>query len=81
MPLRVLWINSDWCKGCGICIAFCPRKVLGTGPEGKPEVIRPEACTACGLCELRCPDYAIEVLEQGGKNNGQENRLEINAGQ
>ncbi|MDX2452106.1 ferredoxin family protein, partial [Desulfosarcina sp.] len=21
-------INRDWCKGCGICVAFCPKTVL-----------------------------------------------------
>ena len=21
-------INRDWCKGCGICVHFCPKKVL-----------------------------------------------------
>ena len=21
-------INIQWCKGCGICVAFCPKKAL-----------------------------------------------------
>ncbi|MCG2757228.1 MAG: 4Fe-4S binding protein, partial [Desulfobacteraceae bacterium] len=21
-------INRNWCKGCGICVYFCPKKVL-----------------------------------------------------
>ena len=21
-------INRDWCKGCGICVELCPKKVL-----------------------------------------------------
>ncbi|MBM9604760.1 4Fe-4S binding protein, partial [Desulfopila inferna] len=26
--LKELVINRDWCKGCGICVKFCPTKVL-----------------------------------------------------
>lgn len=59
-------INEKWCKGCGICIAFCPAKVLVAREDGKAAVANIEACTRCGLCELRCPDYAISV---GGKQH------------
>ena len=59
-------INTDWCKGCGICAAFCPKNVLELDENGKAKVARPEDCVACRLCELRCPDLAIEVhLKQG----------------
>ncbi len=54
-------IKSVRCKGCGICVAFCPKKVLGINLLGKVQVIDGEACIACGQCELRCPDYAIFV--------------------
>ena len=53
-------INRDWCKGCQICVAFCPEKVLELDDDEKAIVICPEKCTDCGLCELRCPDMAIE---------------------
>ncbi len=56
-----LVINRDWCKGCDICVAFCPEKVLELDEEGKVTAPMLERCTYCMLCELRCPDFAIEV--------------------
>ena len=58
-------INPAWCKGCGICVAFCPMKVL-TVENDKVKVVDIDKCTQCGMCELRCPDYAIYL---GRKNN------------
>ena len=52
-------INKAWCKGCGICVAFCPKKVLGFDQDGKVEMLDRENCIKCGQCELRCPDMAI----------------------
>ncbi|MEW5908163.1 MAG: 4Fe-4S dicluster domain-containing protein [Thermodesulfobacteriota bacterium] len=54
-------INLEWCKGCGICIAFCPKSVLELSEQDKVVVARPKDCICCRLCELRCPDLAIEV--------------------
>jgi 2-oxoglutarate ferredoxin oxidoreductase subunit delta len=54
-------VYKGWCKKCGICIAFCPRKVLSVGDDGFPTASNPEACTGCRWCEFRCPDFAIVV--------------------
>jgi len=54
-------INKAWCKGCGICIHFCPKKVLEMGKDSKATVVKLEDCIGCRLCELRCPDFAIQV--------------------
>ncbi len=54
-------INRTWCKGCGICVAFCPKKVLEMDADDKALWAQPENCISCGLCELRCPDIAIEL--------------------
>ena len=52
-----LKIKKEWCKGCGICAAFCPKNVLEV-QNGKITIVNDE-CIKCGLCELRCPDFAI----------------------
>ena len=62
---KVLLINRDWCKGCNICVAFCPQNVLELDAEEKVVIARIEDCTYCGLCELRCPDFAITVQDAG----------------
>jgi len=56
-------IYRGWCKKCGICIAFCPRKVLEADDSDYPIVKNPEKCTGCLLCEMRCPDFAIVVYK------------------
>jgi len=53
-------INEQWCKRCGICIAFCPTKVY-TEKMGLPIISNIGECTGCMLCEHLCPDFAIEV--------------------
>lgn len=64
-----LVINPAWCKGCGICAAFCPKGALEVVDE---KVRRKEGtdCILCGMCELRCPDYAIYIEESDEEGGG-----------
>lgn len=66
----MMTVNIDQirCKGCGICVAVCPKKVCVLSEKrnsyGSP---MPEAseqeCIGCRLCERLCPDAAIDVKE------------------
>jgi len=65
-------IYQGWCKKCGICIAFCPPKVLDADEAGYPVVKDMEKCTGCQWCEIRCPDFAI-VVHKEHKEKEEEN--------
>ena len=60
-PRGHVTIFGTWCKGCGICIEFCPQGVFEANGQGRPIVVHPEKCTACHWCDTHCPDMAITV--------------------
>ena len=63
--MKKLFIQRQWCKGCRVCVKFCPKQVLDIDETDKVYAKNLENCIYCGLCELRCPDLAIEVREEG----------------
>jgi 2-oxoglutarate ferredoxin oxidoreductase subunit delta len=63
-------IFRDWCKCCGICIAFCPKNVIIQDENGRPVVAHPDACIGCRFCELHCPDFAITIEGNGTQGEG-----------
>jgi len=64
-----LSIEPKLCKGCGICVYFCPKSVLDLDELGKIYVKNPENCIVCGQCQLRCPDYAITVTKENARRH------------
>ena len=65
-PRGELTIYATWCKGCHICVEFCPPKVLEINPtDDHPVIAHPERCTACHFCDTHCPDLAIVVRKLG----------------
>lgn len=60
-PRGQVVIFARWCKGCYLCVEFCPTGVLAMGEDEIPYVAVPENCTACHWCDTHCPDLAIIV--------------------
>ena len=60
--------NVDWCKGCGLCVEACPKKIIeldsnilnkkGFHPA---QITDQEKCIACAMCAVMCPDTIIKV--------------------
>lgn len=53
-----------WCKACGICMAFCPQKIIKADKNGKPVMSDVDKCVGCRFCEIHCPDFAITVTDR-----------------
>ena len=70
-------IREKWCKGCNICVVFCPKKVLEL-KDNKVFVKNPGFCIGCHLCEYRCPDFAIEVKEIAAEKKHERDALDLN---
>lgn len=59
-------INEDWCKGCRVCVEFCPTDVLEMHRD-KAVAVRMDDCTGCMMCEIHCPDLAIKIYREFAK--------------
>ena len=59
-------INLDWCKGCKVCVDFCPANVLEMHRD-KVVAARQDDCIGCMLCEIHCPDLAIKIHKEFAK--------------
>lgn len=65
--MGMIKVNTEKCKGCGICIRFCPHKTLVPSKNINSKGYHPaeqtdaEKCNGCGICAQMCPDVAIEV--------------------
>lgn len=60
--------RQERCKGCGLCIMVCPKKIIFldqslTNPKGyhPATVTDMDACIGCANCARMCPDSVITV--------------------
>jgi len=61
-----VWIDADKCKGCELCVYYCPQDTLamarGVSARGTPfAIVAQDNCTGCQECARVCPDVCIEI--------------------
>lgn len=76
-----VYISSEHCKGCGLCVSVCPKDVLSLQPGFNSQGYHPAAysganCNGCGYCFYACPEpAAVTVYKKGAEvsdNHGAE---------
>ncbi len=60
--------NTERCKGCGLCVEVCPKKILELAKDilnskgyHPARITAQEKCIACAMCATMCPDCVIKV--------------------
>ena len=66
--MAVVTIIEERCKGCGLCVRACPKKImqlsqtkLNSKGYHPAEVADLGVCIACAACARTCPDVVIQV--------------------
>ncbi|MDP8290021.1 MAG: 4Fe-4S binding protein [Candidatus Susulua stagnicola] len=66
-------IDTDKCKGCGLCVFYCPLKSLELSSSLNKRGVKAASfkkdakCSGCGFCFLICPDNCIQIDKENGK--------------
>ena len=67
--MAMVTFREERCKGCGLCVIVCPKKIIELDSSRinemgyKPAAVKDmEACIGCAMCANMCPDAAIEVF-------------------
>ena len=60
-------INTERCKGCGLCVTVCPKRSIVISQESNengyfPAETQNGDCTGCSQCAIVCPEGIIDVF-------------------
>ncbi len=59
--------DTNLCKGCGLCVAACPKHIIALTGDINAKgyhpaaVAKPDDCIGCAFCATMCPDCVITV--------------------
>lgn len=77
IPRGQVYLIPDRCKGCELCVHFCPEDVLETSANRNakgyhyPAIAagKENACVHCGFCTIICSEFAIFTLPVEAETN------------
>ena len=75
IPRGQVYLIPERCKGCQVCVRFCPKEVLCISEERNakgyliPTILngKETECVNCEFCTLVCPEFAIFTLPLDGE--------------
>ncbi len=68
--MKKITVDENFCKGCGLCVAACPKKLMRLSDRLVAKGYHPaectddDACISCAICATMCPDCAIKVEKE-----------------
>ena len=66
-PMARAIFDENVCKGCGLCVTVCPKKIVELKDHFNAKGYRPAGlsdeskCIGCAFCATICPDCVITV--------------------
>ena len=64
-------IDQELCKGCGLCVRACPKKIIELSKSKlnakgyhPAEVTDMASCVGCASCACTCPDVVIRIVKE-----------------
>ena len=78
VPRGQVFLIPERCKGCEVCVQFCPQDVLCISEDRNEKgylipmvaVGMETKCVNCEFCTLVCPEFAIYTLPWNGNQDG-----------
>ena len=62
--------DENFCKGCGLCLVYCPKKIIKQSTHINDKgyntalVEKQKLCLGCKACALMCPEGAISIYKE-----------------
>lgn len=73
--IGIIVIDTERCKGCGLCVEACPKKIVSLAARAVNRkgysyatLTQDDTCIGCTSCAIVCPDACITVYRKKQNN-------------